>query len=407
MDTEITIVADGSPVVSINPRIGAIILSAIDVGLGNVDNTSDLDKPVSIATLSALNILQSEINLLAPDNTFDIHTVLQSTSANWNDGYSYIVANSGIEANQQEVSTFVNTNSSNIIEVDTLVNSTSANWNTAYESLSTQTYILNDTSIRPIIGNNTSSGYYSLVSNGRSNTASGNYSIVVGGISNTASGCYSVVVNGSYVNPSTNSCNYIGYQGDDGNLYSNNSCAICIGSGLTEGYFSNNPILKLPQGSYYCIVEFGSYTRIGNNTSGPYSFIGNGKSDKFNYLGSGYYYNSDSDMLYIQHTTISGTCGSANIASGCFSSILNGYGNTVSGDYSSILGGHNNILTHSNSFILGSYIESSADDTTFVNNLSSGGNISLQGYIAIPDIEGKFWKIGVDTSGNPIGLGAL
>jgi hypothetical protein len=137
VDNAISVIASGSPVVSVNHRIGAVMLSSTDVGLGNVDNTSDLDKPISIATLSAIGFLQDEINILSPDNSYAVHTVVQSTSANWNDGYSYIVANSGIEANQQEVSTFVNTNSSNIIEVDTLVNTTSGNWDTAYNVATT------------------------------------------------------------------------------------------------------------------------------------------------------------------------------------------------------------------------------------------------------------------------------
>ena len=44
-----------SPVQSVAGKTGAVILSKGDVGLNNVDNTSDLDKPVSTAQQTALN----------------------------------------------------------------------------------------------------------------------------------------------------------------------------------------------------------------------------------------------------------------------------------------------------------------------------------------------------------------
>ena len=43
------------PVISVNGKTGAVTLSKDDVGLGNVDNTSDANKPISIATQTALN----------------------------------------------------------------------------------------------------------------------------------------------------------------------------------------------------------------------------------------------------------------------------------------------------------------------------------------------------------------
>lgn len=46
---------------SVAGKTGAVILNKSDVGLGNVDNTSDLDKPISTATQNALNAKQDEI----------------------------------------------------------------------------------------------------------------------------------------------------------------------------------------------------------------------------------------------------------------------------------------------------------------------------------------------------------
>jgi len=45
-------------VLSVNTRTGAVVLSSTDVGLGNVNNTSDVNKPVSTATATALSLKQ-------------------------------------------------------------------------------------------------------------------------------------------------------------------------------------------------------------------------------------------------------------------------------------------------------------------------------------------------------------
>jgi hypothetical protein len=49
------VAAAAAPVQSVAGRTGAVTLAKGDVGLGNVDNTSDADKPVSTATQTALN----------------------------------------------------------------------------------------------------------------------------------------------------------------------------------------------------------------------------------------------------------------------------------------------------------------------------------------------------------------
>lgn len=45
-----------SPVISVNSKTGVVVLNKTDIGLSNVDNTSDLNKPISTATQSALNM---------------------------------------------------------------------------------------------------------------------------------------------------------------------------------------------------------------------------------------------------------------------------------------------------------------------------------------------------------------
>jgi len=48
--------AAAAPVQSVAGRTGAVSLTKADVGLANVDNTSDVDKPISTATQNALNL---------------------------------------------------------------------------------------------------------------------------------------------------------------------------------------------------------------------------------------------------------------------------------------------------------------------------------------------------------------
>lgn len=62
---------------SVNGQTGAVVLSKSDIGLGNVDNTSDLNKPISTATQSALDgkvnttdiATTSDLGLVMPDGT--------------------------------------------------------------------------------------------------------------------------------------------------------------------------------------------------------------------------------------------------------------------------------------------------------------------------------------------------
>lgn len=55
--------AQVNTVISVAARTGAVVLTKTDVGLANVDNTSDVNKPVSTATQTALNL---KANLASP-----------------------------------------------------------------------------------------------------------------------------------------------------------------------------------------------------------------------------------------------------------------------------------------------------------------------------------------------------
>jgi hypothetical protein len=48
------------PVTSVNSLVGDVVLTKSDIGLDNVDNTSDLNKLISIATQAALDTKASQ-----------------------------------------------------------------------------------------------------------------------------------------------------------------------------------------------------------------------------------------------------------------------------------------------------------------------------------------------------------
>ena len=129
-------------VLSVNGKIGVVILDKNDIGLGNVDNTSDLNKPISSETLSAL-FLKTDLGLFLSLNSFitsnsgnwdSVYFTVNELSGNWNSVYSYVNQTSANEFNQEAVTTFILANSSNITQVNSLVNSNSSNWNIAYNS---------------------------------------------------------------------------------------------------------------------------------------------------------------------------------------------------------------------------------------------------------------------------------
>lgn len=72
------------PVDSVNGKTGVVVINKSDVGLGNVDNTSDTSKPVSTATQTALNgkenagVAASLVSAHSSDTT-DVHGIADTT----------------------------------------------------------------------------------------------------------------------------------------------------------------------------------------------------------------------------------------------------------------------------------------------------------------------------------------
>ena len=71
----IELLTPGAPVQSVNGLTGSISLSKSDIGLANADNTSDVNKPISNTTQSALN-LKLDTNLVGvPNGTASLNAI--------------------------------------------------------------------------------------------------------------------------------------------------------------------------------------------------------------------------------------------------------------------------------------------------------------------------------------------
>jgi hypothetical protein len=178
-------------------------------------------------------------------------------------------------------------------------------------------------SIIPVDGNNTASGLYSGVTGGVNNKAYCDHSVVAGGANNCAASCDAAVVGGQ----SNTACGIASFIGGG------SSHTACGSQSTIAGGF-NNSTCK----SWSAVL--GGY---GNNAFGNYSGVLGGLNDQ---------------------------------ALGDYSSVINGRNNTASGFYSSILGGQNNdTKNYANTFILGSGLSANQVNYTYVNNISSQGNI--------------------------------
>lgn len=71
--------ASAAPVQSVNSKTGVIELSKADIGLGNVDNTSDEDKPVSTAQANAIAQVQENLDQLSSNLTDGTTVVARAT----------------------------------------------------------------------------------------------------------------------------------------------------------------------------------------------------------------------------------------------------------------------------------------------------------------------------------------
>jgi hypothetical protein len=325
-----------------------------DLGLGSSNNI--IINPNSNLILTQ-NIGSVGIGTSAPNQKLTVVGNISGTaviyasggnSNNWNSVYTTVTTNSATTWNYQ--GTDLKALSSNWQSTYSTVSSLSANWNTSYSSitalnttfakLSSQpyTYISSNSSVKLTTGNNTISACSSYILGGNDNFI---YDNCAKGIAGCTTSCNTIIIGGTKNKICTTASGYYNVDTFAGstNIYST------IVNGLSNVIVTTNSNI---------------YSTI-NGT--PYSFIGNGIS---NTIGG--------DGVNISHGLIGNGCANT-IINGSYGSILNGQNNVLCSNYGSILGGANNTNCYNNSFILGSNLKSGCANYTYVNNLSTNGNI--------------------------------
>ena len=105
----IQLLTPAPPVQTVNGYSGNVSIAKSDLGLGNIDNTSDANKPISAATLSSLN---------SKANTSDVTALLALksplASPNFTGAPTAPTAAAGINTTQLATTAFVNNATSNI-----------------------------------------------------------------------------------------------------------------------------------------------------------------------------------------------------------------------------------------------------------------------------------------------------
>lgn len=110
------------PVTSVNGETGAVMLDAADIGLGNVDNTSDSNKPISTATQSALDGKEntfSKGNLVAGTNVTLSGTLSNRLVGSGNvtiNAANSLTASNGLQINSANITPIYGTTSNTVAQ---------------------------------------------------------------------------------------------------------------------------------------------------------------------------------------------------------------------------------------------------------------------------------------------------
>ena len=327
------------------------------------------------------SVILTEVVFNSKFNT--LQTIVSANSGNWNSTYTTVQGNSSTWG-----ATTVNilTALSLFREISSSSSPNTSNWPahglSAFSlSASNVDFVINPKGTGAIIAQiptGTSAGggkrgEYAVdlqrIRNNSLQVASGNYSVIVGGENNRVTNLYSSVVGGNS-NAIYNTYSHIG--GGSGNEIFNSYSA--IGGGFDNettndyttigGGYSNQAVTN------FATVAGGSL----NKASGQYSFVGGGQSlsaaGSFSTAVGGHTLSASGD-----YSAIVG--GLQNKANSDYSFIGGGVSNIASGGYSSILGGQsNNTNNKENAHIIGSNITAPLSNYTYVNNISTTGNVA-------------------------------
>ena len=204
-------------------------------------------------------------------------------------------------------------------------------------------------SIKPVRGSNSASGFYSSVGGGHTNAACSNSSNVAGGCCNTACNDYTNVAGGQYNTASGSYANVAG--GCCNTAYGNSSNVAGGRCNIASCYYSS-------VAGGCCNAACGELSNIaggiGNTASGYYSSVGGG------------YINAACS----NYSNVAG--GRSNTACACSATVGGGHTNTASGYISNIAGGCGNTVCGSFSNIAGGLCNTSSGDYTSVASIGGG-----------------------------------
>lgn len=339
--------AAAAPVQSVAGRTGDVLLAKADVGLANVDNTSDLNKPVSTAQQAALDTKQATLVSGTNIKTVDGESLLGAGDLIV--GLQYHTESRGVAAPNATVPVHGFTALGAEADIDLLLSpkangaivanipdngTTGGNKRgaTAVDFQRSRTAASQVASaLQSTIGggsNNTASGSYSCVPGGTGNLASGIYSFAAGR-NTTASGDTSTAVGGNNTRAISEYATALGGL----SAYARATYATVIGGANGDCYGSYGAVLGgngCTSGAQFAAVIGGSNCRA----TGQYSAVLSGEGVTV----SGEY---------------SAAAGSSNNVSGNYS-MATGQSNVVStSGYAAAVGGRSNTLTKGYSVALG------------------------------------------------------
>lgn len=223
-------------------------------------------------------------------------------------------------------------------------------------------------SIMPVSGINTSYGKFSVVNGGSCNNSSGCFSTIGGGCFNNACNSFSVV-GGGFNNTSSGLYSYVAAGNSNYTVLPN---TFILGSNLSASQSNFTYVNNISsQGSVYA----------NNFIGGTFTGDGSGLTNIFPSIAS---------LIPYKYGSLSGSIipiSGSNIGSGKYSFIAAGTANNING--------------FDNTFILGSNIIASQGNLTYVNNLSSLGNLygNLYGNVYGNSVYGNLYG---NVSGNSV-----
>ncbi len=358
--------------------------SAVDVMVWGLSALYNINKIVPLQTVVGAgsanwNAVYSAFLVQAPANA-SVYTTVNSNSATWGGG-----SGAGLTLFRELSSITSPNNLVRVAALSAILSGTNVDFALVAKGTGATLAQIPDNTV---VGGGKRGQYatdFQKVRNGLAEVAGGIGSVLMGGHYNRATGGFSTTCGGQ-ANSATNTQSFIG--GGSTNLAADTNAVVVGGvqnKSIAGAAFIGGGSTNTVSGANAAIVG-----GTDNIAGGTWSFVGGGQSSiaygEYSVVVGG------SNRAYGDYSFIGG--GISNNAHDIRSVVVGGASNTVSGDgsfigggllnqnlseYSAILGGRSNYTTFRNTFLLGSNLVASAQDYTYVNNLSSQGLVAAFG----------------------------